>query len=126
MKLCSDHWTKLRAAIDARGLGSLVAEDGDTARRALVLEMTAGPSIDSFEPLIGAAIAIYHNAVQALGPVVMVDEPDGSERCPLCFLVKAHDEYCIGEGCMVPAGYFESWIDHAADAQVEAWKALAS
>lgn len=109
MKFCADHWTKLRAAIDARGLSAFVAHDGADAMRRTV-EGDDGRS--GFDPLMGAHNAIVANALSARlgGLAIMTPNEDGSERCPLCHLVAA-----CGCGADCP---FTTWVDRAADDQL--------
>lgn len=110
MQFCQPHWEALRAAIRARGLDHFVAPGG----AAMVDRVTSG----DFEPLLGAHNAIVQNAVSFAGLEVMDANDDGSERCPLCFLVAR----C---GCTAkqpgPCD-FERWVDRAADDQLAAAK----
>jgi hypothetical protein len=120
MKFCQDHWDRLRAAIDARGLGGLVARDGERALENMAAELEAGPgaaSLTTFDPLMGAHWAIVNNIMGFVGLAVMAPNADGSERCPLCFLNAAHDEQCVDPGCVLPRDgtAYDGWIDRAAD-----------
>jgi hypothetical protein len=99
MGFCQLHWTKLRAAIDGRGLTGFVAKDGQEAAKM----MTAG----DFEPLMDAHNAIFSHALGAFG--------GPWEGCPLCGLAKRDG----GQS-------FEVWITYAADEQLERAKRLAA
>lgn len=123
MQMCMDHWNALRAAIDARGLSALVSESGEQAAANLASEMQDGPSVDNFDPLLGAHNAIMVHALEHGGFGVMQPNADGSERCPLCWMNSMHNEHCREPGCIETAVY-DRWIDLAADGQVEDWKAL--
>lgn len=135
MRFCADHWAALRAAIDQRGLKSLVAEGGERAVANLVSEMQDGPSIDTFDPLMAAHNSIWGNAMElarrgGADPLAMLNGDAPPEiQCPVCFLNKMmehHDANCTQEGCDWPKGYRYEWmIDRAADDSLEAWKALA-
>ena len=127
MRMCSSHWSRLRQAIEDRGLSSLVAEDGERAAKNLVSEVQDGPGIDNFDPLMGAHNAIITNALGVAGLALFNKKPDGSEWCPLCFLVEVvkpdHDRNCRDDDCPGSPNY-EAWIDFAADGMVEAWKGM--
>lgn len=118
MKLCQDHWDRLRAAISERGLDNLIAKDGETAFRQAVdgLE-TDKLSLNNFDPLMYANTAIWSHAIDIGGLAVMALNDDGSERCPICFLSAMHDEHCTKPGCDVPKDgtAFDVWIGKAAD-----------
>jgi hypothetical protein len=113
MKMCPDHWSRLRAAISDRGLDDLVAKGGVRAARNLKSEIEDGPSMANFDPLMGAHNAILNNALDnmphgaALG---MLTSPDDApeQGCPLCVL-----------NANVPnqaePNSFDVWIERAAD-----------
>jgi hypothetical protein len=109
MKFCMPHWEALRKAIDDRGLYSLVATSGTEVVSKMVGESSDGVSVDSFDPLMGA-----HNA----------PNPDGTDRCPLCFLNQDHVAHCEDPTCELGATGFDAWIDRAADEQLNVWKGL--
>lgn len=115
MKFCTKHWERLRQAIDERGLTSFVAHtEADVARKT-----AAGVSAaTAFDPLLGAHNAIVANALHAVGMELLTLRPDGSEWCPICFLLTCE---CGRPECPVE---FEGWIDRAADDAVEAARAL--
>ena len=134
MKFCQPHWDALRAAIEARGLSALVAESGEKAASNLVSELTGGPSIDNFDPLMGAHNAILSRAMDEIRDrytqnplMVMAPEEKHPEwACPICALNWCHAEHerlCVQEGCNWPKGY--DWTDEmitgAADFMVREW-----
>ena len=108
MRLCDPCWAKLRAAIDARGLTGLVK----TARGVhaeMVGALEGKPSTSAPDPLVAANNAIWSNALRIAGFEVMTPNEDGSEKCPLCYLV----QNCgCGRGEACP---FLAWIERAAD-----------
>lgn len=109
MRMCKTHWEKLRSALETRGLGAFIAKTDEELKAKFDKEPP------DFEALLGAHNAILSNALNAAGMELMQKEPDGSERCPLCFLKTCP---CGDPAC---AARYESWIDHAADdALVEA------
>ncbi len=136
MKFCADHWDQLRAAIEARGLSSLVSDSGEKAISNLVSETNDGPTIDNFDPLMSAHNSIWSNAMTVIertymqNPLMlMADDPEHPEwACPICCLnwIHAdHDEHCTKEGCDYPKGRRYEWmIDRAADDMAAEWKRL--
>ena len=112
MKMCTNHWAALRAAIDKRGLSGLVPQDGKEAVRRMADQMQSGtPSRGNFDPLMGAHNSILSNAVALVGLEIMQTNADGSDRCPLCFL---NENTRLDRAEHGPAP-FDAWIDRAAD-----------
>ena len=72
MNFCDDHWLRLRSAIDERGMSSLVSDSTAELARRVAREADTGPSIDSFDPLMGAHMAICANALR------IAEETNGS------------------------------------------------
>jgi hypothetical protein len=107
MKMCLDHWNKLRAAIDAHGLTPLVSQGGKSAVMKMVDALKHGPNIHNFDPLMSAHNQIVAHAVE-VGGIEMLQ----IEGCPICFLQTEHDKYCETPNCEQD---FEKWIDYAAD-----------
>src|SRR5262245_849386 len=118
MRACGDHWQKLRAAIESRGLARYIAKGGaDAAARLakqsggevdgtnvtisaeataehLMREKVDGTDVrqwarETFEPLMAAYFAILGNALNVAGMDIMAPNEDGTDRCPLCFLIAA-------------------------------------
>lgn len=127
MKFCGTHWGALRAAIDNRGLSSLIPESGDEAVGKLVNQVEDGPRIDNFDPLMGAHNAIVANVMGLIGIAALFPNDDGSERCPLCYLNADHEKYCAYSQCgLARVNGYDVWIDNAADEQLAVWKSFAS
>ena len=136
MRFCQPHWDSLRAAIDERGLASLVAESGEQAAKNIAREVEEGSTLDNYDPLMAAHFAIWNNAMTVAqrtyvaDPLaMMVDDPAHPEwQCPVCYLNwlhEEHDAHCTTAECDYPKGERYEWmIDRAADDQVEAWKAM--
>lgn len=116
MRFCQPHWDALRAAIAERGLAALVPDTGEKATGAFVSAVTDGPTVDNFDPLMGAMWAIVGNLSAIDMSVLFRDE------CPVCYGNAAHAEHCTTPGC--PPAYYDQWIGYAAADQVTAWKAL--
>lgn len=106
MKLCADHWTRLKTAIELRGL--LKLSSGSSAEAISRLEKTGENPRASFDPLLDACLAIYAQFMNDVGPVAALT----GEICPLCSV----ESYNINRG--------QNWIDGASDDQYNRAKAL--
>lgn len=111
MQICGDHWQRLRDALTERGLGDLVSPNGDE----LKFKIEAG----GFDPLFDAHLAIIENLVRWIGPGLLA-----LPGCPICFGNEQHAEKCVDPDCDDPKSptYFDSFITHAADDEVENWR----
>lgn len=109
MRMCMDHWSKLRAAIADRGIEHLVARSG-AALVARVMDDEAGKP--GFDPLFFAHNQIVGNAMSLVGLSLMAPNEDGSERCPLCYLQSLHEATCSEADCKWT--YEQTWIPGAA------------
>lgn len=137
MKFCARHWESLRAAVDASGMGALVAESGDQAVSNLTRELQDGPTIDTFDPLMTAhnaimsgAMAIIKDRYQQNPLMLMADDTEYPEwACPVCALNWCHvehDRICTMEGCTYPTGhtYDEEAIEQGVAAARRTWGEL--
>ena len=127
MRFCQAHWDKLRAEIKRVGLGKFISADGREAIAKTVASIEraslgdpASPS--GFEPLMGAHWAIVSNVMDAVGFAIMVQNDDGTERCPLCFITSDHLAKCKVPEC--PIKDYDHWIGRAAEDQVAHAKEL--
>lgn len=116
MKFCQSHWDTLKAELAARGLDKYVSKSGEEAAQALA---DGRP-----DPLMSAHNAIVSNVLDVVGPELMLANEDGSERCPLCYLVKvAREVECgCGDPACTPdarAAKFETWPSRAATDELE-------
>lgn len=107
MKFCTDHWQKLRAAIEARGLTRFVAKDGKHA----AAQFVAGKP----DPLMDAHNRIVAHALDCRGIALMMPNEDGSDRCPLCFIKQT-----CACGALDCGERIEQWIEFAANDAAEA------
>lgn len=142
MRMCQTHWDALRVAIEDQGLGELIAKDGREAGRRMVKHLREETTLDSFEPLTAAMMAIISNISTIMqdgdvnigylfeeGPEDEI-ELEGGEgrtwpRCPLCYMNIAHELSCKGEGCMLdPVHGYDYMIRCAAEEQLEIWEKL--
>lgn len=96
MKFCNDHWSKLKTAISDRGLDKLIAKDGaEVIRRSL----DEPEEKKAFEPLMGAHNCIVSWCMDRTGLELFVANEDGSEKCPICYTQKLHDQNCKEQSC---------------------------
>lgn len=131
MKFCLPHWTKMRAAIEARGMTPLVAENGQSAIANLADELQRGQTLDNFDPLMAMHWNIVNNVMEKLGQnaFYLLGAEDAPEdpidvekitaadapalrvkyagktwpRCPLCYINIAHEFTCDGsKPCDLP------------------------
>jgi hypothetical protein len=121
MRFCSAHWGKLRLSIRDRGLDQFVSTSGSVLADRMAKGIDGDDTKARFDPLMGAHNAIVSNAMGFVGLALMVQNEDGSDRCPICFLDKDHKEKCQRLGC---TDTFEEWIDKAADEQLSLAKRL--
>jgi hypothetical protein len=106
MKMCTDHWTKLRAAIDERGLTKFISGDGAKLVEKMTTELSGGGGSETFDPLANATWAIYSNALKMAGLYLMGRDENGNPYCPIC-------ESKLG-------GFDENWwLDNAANEQLD-------
>lgn len=130
MRFCQDHWDRLRAAIDERGLSHLIAPDGKTAMMQMADQLKRAEAGDephtpvNYDPLMSAHWAIVNNlgdaARQHGGPGAALYILTG-DICPLCFANEQHQQGCQDEGCTFT---YDDWIDYAANDQAEYVKTL--
>lgn len=123
MKFCPDHWAALKAAIDARGMGDLVAPDAETAHAQMVSSLKEGVTTPvNFDPLMSAHWAIVSNVMTVTGLAVLYAGEDGEERCPLCFMAEGHKAHCQDPTCTIEN--YDNWIERAADDSLAAWQEI--
>jgi hypothetical protein len=115
MKFCMPHWNELREKVVAHGMESLIAKSGEDIHARMVAAIEGGPKPTTFDPLMAAHNAILIRALDTAGLAVMAPNEDGSERCPLCFLI-ANCPCGRGDACPI-----RTWTTGATDAmKVEA------
>jgi hypothetical protein len=145
MGICQDHWDRLRADIEERGLSHLVAPSGVIAAEQMKAQLeSGGDSPTSFDPLQAAFWAILTNAGRMLedwGPgTALYVMTDGDEdpiedrpgyegrtwpRCAICYLSLAHEITCTEPRCTLPKVNGYDWmLDKAADGSLERAKEL--
>ena len=79
MKLCTEHWDALRAAIDARGLSHLISKNGAEAAKKVVSELEGRGAENDFDPLLCANNMLF-TAGLSCGGLAMLS----GDFCPVC------------------------------------------
>jgi hypothetical protein len=54
MKMCQPHWERLKAAVESRGLGHLIAANGRDAAARAAAELKGTDEVDDYDPLMAA------------------------------------------------------------------------
>ena len=114
MRICQDHWDKLKAAIKDRGLDHLVAKSGEEAA-AMIAMITARLSGDKsqYDPLVDCHWMISRKGLEEGGLYLMGQKEDGSPYCPICVaLAHLPDDVTLEEAVAY-------WIDGPANAALE-------
>ncbi len=95
MKICERHVQALRNELITNGLEAFMeGEHGE----------------GNFNAFWGAYASICKNAINMAGFPVVMPNDDGSERCPICYIV----ESCEGGPQCEPVCQGETWPVHAA------------
>lgn len=95
MKMCQPHWEKIRKAINDRGMGHLGAKTGKQAMANAITELEGRSAENGFDPLMGCNNMIWSQALKILGLGLMSNNPDGSEKCPVCEAMIAYERWWI-------------------------------
>ncbi len=127
MKFCESHWVALRAEVERVGLSKFVARDSREAIEKTVsslknAERGLEDGMASFEPLLNAHWAIVNNVMRFVGLELMLNNQDGTERCPLCFATSDHKAKCTKVDCKIEN--FDNWIVRAVSDQLDLAKQL--
>lgn len=106
MKICNDHWTGMREAIEHRGLGGLVSKSGEAAMDAEVRKIEeanrSGKVSDqtlkeTFDPLMSMHWHYTNNALQCGGLYLLSQKEDGGDYCPVCEFEKHQSGFVAAE-----------------------------
>lgn len=87
MRICLAHWDRLKKAIDDRGLGHLVGTSHD-AHRKIVTELEGRGAENDLDPLLVCNNMIWAEGLKVCGLELMSPKEDGSERCPICEVMR--------------------------------------
>lgn len=119
LTFCADHWARLRAALDARGLSAFIATSGADAVRKMAADPTEVPAAQAFDPLVGCSVHIIGYLLEIMAKAM---GPDGvsallaSGGCVLCLINEAHQHGCQDDDCTLDKVHGYDWtIDRSAD-----------
>lgn len=103
MKICQNHWDRLRQAVEDRGIGHLGARDAQSAFGNMVTDLEGRSAENNCDPLMACNYMIWSKGLEVLGLELMSEK----DRCPICEALKAYEEW---------------WISGPADAVLEECK----
>lgn len=112
MKFCQPHWDALKAAIESRGLGHLIAANGRDAHARAVAELKGENDLSDYDPLMAAHWQIVGVAQQYVGLALYA----GEAICPVCEVLKVYPAIPEGYRYKSNESYF---IDGPADSALE-------
>ena len=119
MRMCQEHWSQLKQLVEASGLGKLVSKSGEEASMRLTKELTCGVDASTFDPLMAAHNILLSHIMDVRGLALMLPNDDGSDRCPLCYMIESCG--CGEAGCKTKS---EQWLEYAVRDAVEVAKEL--
>lgn len=82
MRICQDHWNKIRAAIKERGIDHLGAKTGEKAVEDIKTQIEGRPT--DYDPLMSCNWMIHSKALEMGGLYLMTAKEDGTPHCPIC------------------------------------------
>lgn len=113
MKICQQHWDKLRAKINEAGLGKFGANSGEQVVEIIKQHIHGDGS--SFDPLLNANFAIWGNFLSLVG--IRALSPD--DTCPLCYLDEFKKNGCGDPTCTKYHEDGDDWIEFSVRDQIE-------
>lgn len=117
MKMCDDHWLRIRQALDERGLTPLIGTPEAAMEQAkLEIEGKSVPT-DFYDPLMACAYMIYGHAIRIGGLYLMTSDI----LCPICEACKHMSHFPVNpdepDGPVLGIAGVESyWINGPTDA----------
>lgn len=95
MRICKEHWSLCRQAIDDRGMSGLIAKDGKTAVDDAVADLQGvpDPKHERFDPLMSMNWHWTNEALRCGGLYLMAVDAEANPAndghyCPICEFVK--------------------------------------
>lgn len=119
MRICKDHWAKLRARIADLGLSHLVARDGKEAMAQMVAELEGHKDEKNHDPLMSCNWMIQSHAMKMGGLQLMMPKEDGEPRCPICEAWEHRHDGALPSDREVTLEDFENfWINGPTDSEL--------
>jgi hypothetical protein len=126
--MCAEHWASLREKIKAAGLETLVPETGEEAAQKLAESLSGvETTIDNYDPLMSAYMAIMTNGLETAGLAIMGDTDCNGDPCDcvICKLNTWHARDCLIVHPEQPCTFsYDPWLDNAVADEVERMKAM--
>jgi hypothetical protein len=107
MRICQDHWDKLRGALKERGIDHLGAQSGVELMENIKTTFDGGQP--NYDPLIDCNNMIWSRGLEMGGLYLMNTKEDGSSYCPICEAIVYQPSYTRED-------HERYWIDGPADA----------
>lgn len=117
MKMCQPHWDKLHLAIEARGMGHLIAKSGQEVVGRMKKEAAGDESPETFDPLMSAWFQIMTRALEVGGLYLMT-----GDLCPVCEALahtRLEPDDTTGKAFKTKEELEAYWIDGPADSRLE-------
>jgi hypothetical protein len=110
MRICEDHWTLCREAVDERGMSPLVAPDGETGFENIADEAEGEATKKTFHPLMSLNWHFTNNALRYRGLYVMTQDETGSPYCPICEFEKHAPGFVAKEEIGAVTDQMSAWV----------------
>ena len=107
MRICQEHWGKLRAALKERGIDHLGARDGQQLMENVRTELSGGKP--DYDPLIDCNNMIFGRGMEMGGLYLLARKDDGTHYCPICEAIVHQTGISVGQ-------HERYWIEGPADA----------
>jgi hypothetical protein len=83
VKFCQPHWDRLKASVESRGMGHLIAANGRDAHARAVADLEGRSDLSDFDPLMACHNRIVQRATEQFGLYLYT-----GDYCPVCETVK--------------------------------------
>lgn len=110
MRICEDHWTLCREAVDQRGMSSLVAREGATGFENIVGGSEGETVKKAFHPLMSLNWHFTNNALRYRGLSLMCQDEAGSPCCPICEFEKHAPGFVAKEEIGAVTDQMSAWV----------------
>lgn len=88
MRICQQHWDRLRAKLNELGIGHLGAKNGQDAMRNIVTELEGRGIENDYDPLMDCNNMIFAQGLRIVGLSLMAH----NEGCPICEAMKLYEQ----------------------------------
>ena len=117
MRICNDHWTKIRERIKALGIDHLGAQDSEQAAAEIEADIRGTAKPEDYDPLMSVNWMIVSRALDLGGLALLYANTDGTAQCPICEAWKHKDDNAPQGYPPIELDVFEHyWLDGPTDA----------